>query len=675
MAHVVAIVAVVAAALVAYAGAPPATFVFDAHVLVAENPILREATGANVLYLLTHDYWQPMATDGLYRPVTMLSFLFDYAVLGHADHAAPYVVENMLLHGACAALVYAVVWLLSRRHWAATVAALLFALHPITTESVTNVVGRADLLATAGVLGGVACWIAGRSAVGRRRVALAAGLGVAAVIAFGGKESGLVLVPAVVLYDLAVPAAGRRRVRAEHALVGALLVAYLAARWYVDRIGFPPEDISPVDNPLVEAPFLAGRLTAIGVLVREAALLVWPATLSVDYSYRQIPIVSLPPASAGDWIGLLGVPALAVIVWGIARLRRREPSLFFLTSFALVALVPSSNLLRVIGSIMAERFLYLPLAGVAGAMALAVDRWASDPRRRRIANVAVGVVALAYGARTAARNLDWRDDQTLWAATVRAVPESAKAQKGYAGALYKPTGDAQELARVVTHAERAVAIRPDYIQALVDLGTYYMSVGDAIAAQQNSAARQWYEKAVTVLETARTLDEKSSARFVEKMRERGHPDDTIPEVGNGILFNNLSLAYVKVEHLEDALEAYRRMRRLAPLNPALYRDIALLQNTLGHTDAAAITLWEAVTLDEDDADAKQRLVEIYRATTADTPIVTDGPSGETQLHTAHPIVARHRCQAWSELAEIFQRARLHAFAARARAEATSCSAS
>jgi tetratricopeptide (TPR) repeat protein len=457
--------------------------------------------------------------------------------------------------------------------------------------------------------------------------------------------------------------------------VGVVLVAYLAARWYVDRIGLPPEDISPVDNPIVEAPFLAGRLTAIGVLVREAALLVWPATLSIDYSYRQIPIVAFPPATAGDWIALLGLPAIAAIVWGIARLRRREPALFFLTSFAVVALLPSSNLIRVIGSIMAERFLYLPLAGVAGATALALDRWASNPGRRRIAGVAVGVVALAYGARTAARNRDWRDDQSLWAATVRAVPESAKAHKGYAGALYAPTDDPQALARVVTHAERAVAIRTDYIHALIDLGSYYMSVGGAIAAQQNAAARLWYEKAASVLETARTLDEKSSARFVEKMRERGHADDTIPEVGNGVLFNNLSLVYVKLEHLEEALEAYGRMRRLAPVNPALYRDIAALQSALGRTDAAAVTLWEAVTLDDGDADAKQRLVEIYRATNADTPIVTDGPSGEIQLHTAHPIVARHRCQAWGELAEIFQRARLHALAAQARSEAASCSTS
>src|SRR5262249_37952325 len=155
-------------------------------------------------------------------------------------------------------------------------------------------------------------------------------------------------------------------------------------------------------------------------------------------------------------------------------------------------------------------------------------------------------------------------------------------------------------------------------------------------------------------------------------RTPGTADDTIPEVGNGPLYNNLSLAYVKLDHLDEALDAYERMRRLAPTSPALYRDIATLQNALGRTDDATVTLWEAVALDDDDADAKKRLVEIYRGTAADPPIVTDGPSGEVQLHTANPVVIRHRCRAWHELTAIFTRARLPVLAERTRAEAASC---
>jgi tetratricopeptide (TPR) repeat protein len=666
MPHAVGIAVIVGAVVAAYANATGGELVFDARVLIAQNPILTAWTADNVWFALTHDYWQPMATDGLYRPLTILSFMADRAVLGHGDRAFGYVVENVALHAACAVLVYALVWRLVRRQWPALVAALLFGVHPITTEAVTNAVGRADLLASTGVLAGVLCWANARAAAGARRVAWATGLVVASVVALFSKESGLVLVAAIALYEVAfVP--GWRRVRAEHVALGLVLAGYLAVRWYVDQTGLPREDVSPVDNPIVEAGFLAGRLTALGVLVRGAGLLAWPATLSVDYSYRHIPVV------AWDRLGLVGLVALPLAVWAVARSRRRAPALFFLGGFALVAVLPSSNLVRLISSIMAERFLYLPLVGVAGVVAILVDRWAATPRRRTAATVAVGCVLLAAGVRTAVRNLDWRDDRTLWEATVQAVPDSAKAHKAFAAATFRPDADPASLALVVARAEHAVSLRPDYQQALVDLASYQIRLGDALAPKDPAAARRWYEKALTALETARPLDARTTARFVDKMRVRGHSDDTIPDVGDGVLYNNLAIACVKLGELDRALEAYRRLRELAPMQGALYRDIAALDGALGRTDEAAVALFQAIVLDDGDVEAKGRLAELYRGFPAgDAPIVTQGPAGDVQIHTSHPIVRGHRCRALHELAAILQQARLFQAAAQARDQAAAC---
>jgi pentatricopeptide repeat protein len=672
MPHVAALGLVVAAVVAAYANATGGALVFDARVLVAQNPVVRAWSAENVWFALTHDYWQPMATDGLYRPLTVLSFMFDRGVLGYGDRALGYAVENVALHAGCAMLVYALVWHLVRRRWPATVAALLFALHPVATEAVTNVVGRADLLAVTGVLAGVLCWAKGRAATGGRRVAWASGLVLASVLAFFSKESGLVLVAALVLYDLAY-ASARRRLRAEHVAVGLVLAGYLAARWYVDRTGLPREDVSPVDNPMVEASFLAARLTALGVLVRAAGLIVWPATLSVDYSYRQIPIVGWPPAQAGDWLALVGLVALPAAVWAVVRGRRRDPVVFFLGALALVGALPSSNLVRLISSIMAERFLYLPLVGIAGLVAVLADRRAVGPRRRAMASAAIGAVLLAAGVRTAVRNLDWRDEPTLWAATVRAAPDSAKAHKAYAGATFRPDADPATLALVVARAEHAVTLRPDYQQALVDLASYEITLGDAVGTKNGEAARRWYEKALTALEAARALDARSTARFVEKMRARGHADETIPDVGDGVLYNNLALVCVKLGELDRALEVYDRMRRLAPLRGGLYRDIAAIEAALGRTDDAAVALFQAIAIDEQDADAKQRLADLYRGFPGgDAPIIAQGEAGDVQIHTSHPTVRGHRCRALRELAAIFQRARLFQAAAQARDQAAAC---
>jgi hypothetical protein len=170
----------------------------------------------------------------------------------------------------------------------------------------------------------------------------------------------------------------------------------------------------------------------------------------------------------------------------------------------------------VIGSIMAERFLYSRSPGSSGVAALVLDGWTVTSGRRTAATALVAVVALACVVRTSARNLDWRDERTLWAATVRTVPESAKAQKAWAAAYVDPDADPAALARVVAAGEQAVALRPDYEQALVDLGGYYVTMGDKVAAASPGASTLWYEKAVGVLEQARTLDERGTARFVER---------------------------------------------------------------------------------------------------------------------------------------------------------------
>jgi hypothetical protein len=287
-------------------------------------------------------------------------------------------------------------------------------------------------------------------------------------------------------------------------------------RWWVARTGLPAEDIAPIDNPIVEVGFLAGRLTALGVLARLAWLVVWPATLSVDYSYRAVPIVELPPRGADDWIAFVGLAGLVVAIWAVARVRRRDPRVFFLGALALVALVPTSNLLRVIGSIMAERFLYLPLAALAGCIAVAVDGWARGQGRRAVATGLVAVAVLAGVARTRARNLDWRDERRLWTETIYAVPESAKAHKAYGAVIFNDDADRSELARAIAEGERAVAIRPDYQQALVDLASYYITRGDVLAAT-NEDAQPWFERAIALLEKARP----NSARPLATTRNAG----------------------------------------------------------------------------------------------------------------------------------------------------------
>jgi tetratricopeptide (TPR) repeat protein len=630
--HAAALATIAAVATVTWSGAREAGFVFDSRLLVLENPILQTAARENVRFLLTHDYWQPRKTDGLYRPLTMLSYLLHTAFVGHGGRAAGYVVENVVLHVACALLLYALVWRTARRPWAALVAALLFVVHPVTTEAVTNVVGRADVLAALGVLGGLLCWSAATTRRGWRRFLCDAGLVLAATTAFFAKETGLVLAVAVVLWDLAFPVDGRPRVRREHALVALVLVGYLGARLWVARHGPPPPPTAPIDNPLVELSFLAARTTAASVLVRELALVFWPATLSGDYSFRAIAPLASPPRTFGDWAGLVALIGCLSVPWWLARLRRPHPALFFFLAFATLSLLPTANLVVLVGSIMGERFLYLPLAGIVAALALVADAASSGGRGRRAVTSALVVAAIAgCAARTIARNRDWRDEVTFWAATVRAVPASAKAHRAYAVALHDADPARQNLGLVIVEGEQAVAIRPDYREALVDLGGYYVEQGDRVAHEFPDAAAHWYALAGDVL-------------------ERALPRQTLGADSQRALYTNLALAELRLEHYEEAIAALDMLRRLDPGDVRHYVDLAAVRQAIGAWEDAAVALLEALAIAPEDADVGRRLVELYR-THGGTGVVK-APDGAVHVNVDDPTVRAHWCRAWRELEEV-----------------------
>ena len=99
-------------------------------------------------------------------------------------------------------------------------------------------------------------------------------------------------------------------------------------------------------------------------------------------------------------------------------------------------------------------------------------RTSFHPRAGTCVGVSALLILFLLGARTAARNRDWRDEVALWESAVTASPESAKAHKAHAAALFAADPQHRVLERVIAEAERAVAIRPDYLLALIDLGGY-----------------------------------------------------------------------------------------------------------------------------------------------------------------------------------------------------------
>src|SRR5262245_33628212 len=329
----------------AYSNSLQGELFYDNRPTILEDPRIRDVSGADEIFGTT--YWYGKRST-LYRPLTTTSYLVNYALLGSGPAPFTYHLVNLLLHVATAALLFALTLPLLRSTFAAALAAILFGLHPIATEAVSNVVGRADQLAAFGVLAGLLLHV--RAATGGSRWwRLAAQLPYA--IALFSKESGSVLLALALATDVlllwppgADPASRLRTFAAvewrrllPYAVTFAL---YLAARqMVVAGIELGPVDYR--DNPLVLTTGIGRLAGVVKVFGLQLARLFFPWTLSGDYSYAQIPSVTTPldPLLLTGLFGLISLVILALVF------ARRAPVATFGLTFFFVALLPVSNLL------------------------------------------------------------------------------------------------------------------------------------------------------------------------------------------------------------------------------------------------------------------------------------------------------------------------------------------
>jgi tetratricopeptide (TPR) repeat protein len=623
--------------LLAYSNSFQAALSMDSPTIVERDSRIREASSENLGLIWSKNYWWPSRPSNLFRPVTTMSYLLNYAVLGGGASPTGYHVLNFLLHLLNAWLLYAVAWRITRDKAVGLIAAALFATHPIATEAVTNVVGRADLLAAAAVLGGLLLHI--ESTRRANPWPWRAALWLTTLAGVFAKEAAVVVLAAIVLYDvlIALPSPAERerdRVRAvpwpSYAGVAAVMAfMFVVRRNALADMGYYRDHF--LDNPLFGVSFVAARLTALKVMAWQLVLLIAPLRLSSDYSYDQIPLFSWGGA-VEDGKAIIGAVLIAAMVVGAFVLRRRQPAIAFFTLLYFAALLPTSNLLILIGSIMAERFLYLPSAAFAALLAIGIRGTASrlaaarpaGPPPERVAILLASVLALAYATRTYVRNDDWRNEETLFRATRVTSPRSYKAHKGVANALLaeKPTGArldeaiaaGEESLRIIDAHALPAGDQPSDLMAA--LGLAYVMKGDELARGKtgpamSAEAASWYRRAITILERAVETDRVVNARVRQLKIEAGAPAEEIFDVGLRRVHGTLGNARMRLGLYDSALESFAYLRRLDPSRPDGYTQSAWALAQAGRYDDAAAFLL-AASIIGDVRDVAPLLQEVYQ---------------------------------------------------------------
>ncbi len=635
--------------VLAYANSLSGGFVLDSRILVLADPRLRALSSASLSNIFAHTYWWPYAETPLYRPLTTLSFLLNYSVLGGTDHAVGYHVVNLILHLGNVMLVWTLARRLIRRPWLAAAAAAVWAVHPLGTEAVTNIVGRADLLSTFGVLLAFLAYVqaAESDASARGRWMLVTLLGT--LIATLSKESAVALVGVVVLFDLTrAPRPQLSSVIVGWSAVAAPILLFLAVRSHV--VVSTSADAFPfVDNPILGASFLQGRWTAVTVLGRYVALWLWPAKLSADYSFQQIPLAT---GAAADWLFTLLLIAAVAAAAASVRLGRIP---FFCAAAAFILLLPASNLIYATGTIMAERLMYLPAAFLVLAIGSACDTL-DERLPGPVVLAAVGVIALVFAARTFTRNADWRDELTLWTATVRSAPASFKAHSGLAEAVRQSDPSGAQHDRVIAEKTQSLAIlagapRPEQnAKALYEAATYHMERAEWRASHPSAGAP-----------TPGAEDYREAIALAERFLALKPPESDAAEARR-----LLSVAYRETVQGGKAVEMAEQAAAARPFDPMSYSALASSLVAVNRQDDAAQQLMTGFMVTGNPA-LRAALIDLYRGgLDADKCAVTETASN-VLLNQSCTIVRRHLCSAALESSRIHQAAGHADLAARARA--------
>ena len=537
---------VVALAVIAYANAFRNQFALDDYPIIVENPVIQSV--GNVGTIFGTSYWSRGGTENLgdptlYRPLTVLTYAIDHAIWNLRPSG--YHVMNVALHAVATALVFLIGAEVLGTAIAAFAAAAIFAVHPLHTEAVTGLVGRAEVLATLFFL--AAFWTLRRPAAVRvpargkaaprwsmspGRTALGALLFLLGVFS---KESAITL-PAVLALDdwlrrNELPDKQRPKSSALLSRYAALAVAV------VIYFAFRQHAIS--GNAEIWPGFLgvsAGQrvLTASRVMMEYIGLFIFPRRLLPDYWKTEVPIGSL-----GDPFVLVSIAlwiALVALVWWKLR---RDTAIVFSIAWFFVTLAPVSNFFFPIGVAKAERILYLPSVGLCLVAGWAYARVEDRIRTRLVPRVALAAIVLAFAARTLVRNKDWHDNYTLAMAALAASPSSPLMNDVAAGELAM-RGD---LARAGDLLREAIRQAPDMPLIRTHLGLVYYTQG---------------------------LLDQAIAEYEEAIRR--HPNEAEA-------YNNLGAAYAQTGQLDRAIGAYESALRLKP-------DYAAARDNLDRVKAA-----------------------------------------------------------------------------------------
>lgn len=577
---------IVLAALLAYANSFSGALVYDDRAALPENETIRH------LWPLGPVFNPPAEAGTGGRPVANFTFALSYALSGL--HPWGHHLLNLTIHTLAALTLFGVVRrtlrqpLLRARFDAeatplAAAIALLWAVHPLQTQTVTYLSQRTESLMALFYLLTVYCFI--RSAESRPR--LWQPLAVTACLLGVLSKEIIATVPLLVLlYDRTFVAGSfSSALRARARFYASLAATWILLAWLL--IGVRDRGVGYG----LGIPWFDYALTECKAVVLYLSLGLWPHPLIFDRG-----VTLLTSVSAAAPYALVLFTLLAATAWSLAR----RPALGFAGAWFFVILAPASSVIPVIQQPIAENRPYLPLAAVLALTVLTLRFFTT----RRTALVLCAVLSVACIAATARRNRDYQSEVSIWTDTTLKAPLNARAHYNLGVALDYLGRRAEAMASYTA----ALAVAPDYANALANLGNALTEEG------RPAEALPLLERAVRLKPDYPEAHYNLGNAFLHT----GQPARAIPHYEATLRLqprqpkacNNLAITFLQTDRLPDAIRFFERALELDSAFADPHNNLGVVLSQSGRLAEAIAHCETALRIKPDYADAKRNLASL-----------------------------------------------------------------
>ncbi|KAK2587380.1 hypothetical protein KPH14_003097 [Odynerus spinipes] len=508
-----------------YANSYDGTFVFDDSEAIVNNDDVQKT---QIWEIFKNDFWGTKLSHKdshkSYRPLTILTFRMQYWIRGYL-HSQDFHIINIILHTVvCILTLFVFNTLLNYKNQNISFyATVLFTIHPVHTEAVSGIVGRAELLCA------LFTWL---SLIMYNQCIITNyfiskwfnmfGFTISTLIAMLCKETGITAIGICAVYDLVIV----NKVLPSD--IFKLLTKWLCFDWSMGCI-----------------PLITG------------------------YDKRILFVILF-------WICL---GAIIIHIFSAHTDRFLRCTIIGLT-LLVIPFLPASNIFFTVGFVLAERTLYIPSAGYCLLVVIGLHKLSTSVSQRNLLLFFYTFLCFIFFVRSWTRSDQWRSEESLFRSALHVCPLNAKVHYNIA----KNAADAGNSSLAKLEYEEALRLNPNYAQAMNNLANLLKDEGKYDTAEnlfkqavtlQKDFATAWMNYGI-VLSALKRYEESEKSYLTALSQKPKYPD----------CYYNLGVLYLEQKHYHKALTAWTNATKLKATHRRAWTNMVILLDDLGMSEQA-----------------------------------------------------------------------------------------